>query len=532
MLGLCTLKLRGYYLLLWLQIFIASFIVTAETVNETEVLIPITNASVSDSLTFALLSQRLIAAEKSLSEIPAVLINVSSIMTTDSEVSEQITTATLSNIIQSGVSGFLIDLEYDATGKIWRVKDQNASAAFELILSIIDSFIYSRGSVTKLRFFNILINIVNENDTAVTDESLQNLEDVILRFFEQKSIFTKSELESYGKWPSLEQLLLYMFKQVAFQYVNVVSNSTSVVIDSKYIDFIDSDASNYTCPFKVNSSTEVITYKNSYNEDVDALNQAIYCGYKVVISNSFDNLNGTLNLLNSSLIWGWGLDQPQFTNLNYGEYAGFASRFSRGAFYNCACLNLSKTFESDRIGYGDINKYLWWNVDDCYTSKRSLCKKNGTDNGWAISTSSTDFFDLRSNSIANSQSLGCPEDSLFSLPSSPLELASLYDYFKTFKNETLINIIEKEGIWIELNSVSLSTCWVIGDYTTACPYAEFINTRNFIKMVTPLIVTGGCLLIVGFFLKLKKLPIQNDNKQWKRYTRDFSLKSDPDGVPY
>lgn len=51
-------------------------------------------------------------------------------------------------------------------------------------------------------------------------------------------------------------------------------------------------------------------------------------------------------------------------------------------------------------------------------------------------------------------------------------------------------------------------------------------------MVLPLIVSGGCLILAIFLLKFRRLPVQNDNKQWRKFTKDFINKGDPDGVPY
>lgn len=503
-----------------------------DDLNITNTLLPITNASVSDVLTYALLSQRSILSEQRFSTVPTILMNISSVLNVNSSLNASDATLTLSNIIKSGVDGFLIDLEYDTDNKNWRIYNQNDTITLDFVLSALNSFVYGKFSVTKIRFFNVLLNVVNVDEISIDYDMLNQLENIISNTIEIERIFTSADLNNYIGWPPLKELLLASFSQVSFQLVNVASNSTNLLISNDKLNFINEDLQNYTCPLINKNDTKILTYKASTNYSVNSLNKAIYCGYKVVISNSFETLNETLRLLNTSLVWGWGFNQPATGNSNYGEYDGFASTFGSGDFYGCASLNTSQVFDSEMGNDANLNDYLWWDVANCYDPKRCLCKKPGILDSWEISTVSTDFFDLRSNSMQNAKSHGCSDGSFFSLPSTPLEILSLYKYLRSLNNDTLIEIIKQHGIWIELNSISLSTCWVVGDYTTDCPYAQFINRRNFIKMITPLAVTGGCLMIASFLLKLKKLPTQSDNKRWKRYTKEFASKSDPDGVPY
>lgn len=534
MLKMNLLKILGTWLIFLSQLLqVSGLSLVQNTSNDSTSLLPITDAPTARTLTYALLSQRTIALEQIYTDIPAILINISSIFMPDYNSNSSIAELALSNILAGGVDGFLIDLEYDTTNKTWRIYNQNSVITFELVLSAINSFVFTKSaSIAKLRFFQILLNVVNKDDITIDGEILSQLENDILNVIAETKIFTQSNLKSYTGWPTLEQLLFYLYTQVSFQFVNVATNTSNNIFGSGYLNFINAETQNYTCPLVNKANRDIITYGNFYNPTLNTFNGAIYCGYKVIISSSYEKLNETLQLLNVSLVWGWGLNQPTSVDLSYGEYNGFSGSYGGSSLYGCANLNISQSTTYDGDNDVNVNENLWWTVANCYDSKLCLCKNPDINDSWAISTTPSNFFSLRSDSESNSVDHGCPENTYFTVPKSPIELLSLYNYLETLKNDTLINIIEENGVWIELNSVSLSSCWVVGDYRTTCPYAQFVNTRNFVKMVTPLVVTGGCLLIVGFLLKLKKLPVQNENRQWKRYTKEFGLKSDPDGVPY
>lgn len=501
--------------------------------NIDSVLSPVLNANSSQRLTYALLSERTVSSEYKFSKVPEILLNISSVLTESDELSMNDAFLVLQNFIKAGATGFVIDLEYNEDANDWVVHNQNSYMTFGFILQILNSFSVSKINLSNLRITHVLLNIVDKDNLDDLEHKIQLIQKSIINSLNTERILTANTVKAYEGWPNPQQIILYEYKQFIFHYTNVETDSTSYVMSAKDIDIINDNSSTYQCPLKVGNSSKTLTYKNSEEFTPKSISEAIFCGYKVIISNPFEKFDETIQALNSSLVWGWGKNEPVSVGINFGEYEGFSSSFGGGYYMGCANLNVSMLFdaESNKTAV-DVNTYLWWNVSNCFESKHALCKYPDNYDDWYISENHVDFFNLRSNSISNSVDIGCPNGTFFAIPETPQEMLSVYHSLRKEENRTLIDVIKKEGIWIKLNSISLSTCWVVGDSKTVCPYQQFINKRNFFKMVLPLIVSGGCLILAIFLLKFRRLPVQNDNKQWRKFTKDFINKGDPDGVPY
>lgn len=497
------------------------------------VLSPVLNANSSQRLTYALLSERTISSEYKFNKVPEILLNISSVLTKSDDLSMNDAFLILQNFIKAGVTGFVIDLEYNEDASDWLVHNQNSYLTFGFILQILNSFSVNKINLTNLRITHVLLNIVNKDNLDHLENKIQLIQRSITNSLNTEMILTLDTLKAYEGWPNLQEIILYEYKQFMFHYTNVETDSTSYVMSAKNVDMINDDSLTYQCPLKVDSSSRTLTYKNSETFTSKSISEAIYCGYKAIISNPFENFDETIQALNSSLVWGWGKNEPVSAGINFGEYEGFSSNFGGGYYLGCADLNVSMLFDAEgNKTMVDVNNYLWWNVANCFDSKHVLCKYPDNYDDWYISQNPVDFFHLRSNSTSNSVEIGCPNGTFFDIPKTPQEMLSVYQSLRKEENRTLIDVIKKHGIWIKLNSISLSTCWVVGDSKTVCPYQQFINKRNFFKMVLPLIISGGCLIMAIFLLKFRRLPVQNDNKQWRKFTKDFINKSDPDGVPY
>lgn len=507
--------------------------ITYESDSMENILSPVLNANTSERLTYALLSERTVSSEKKFTQVPEILLNISSVLTKTEDFAMDDAFLVLENIIKAGAVGFVIDLEYNDDKNDWVVYNQSSYMTLAFILEVLSSFTVSRINLSNLRITHVLLNIVNKDQLNGLEQKIQLIQKSIINSVSTERILTANTVNAYEGWPTPEQIILYEYKQFIFHYTNVETDSTSYVMSAKNIDIINDDSLNYQCPLKVENSSKTLTYRNSKEFTAKSINEAIFCGYKVIISNPFEQFNETVMALNASLVWGWGRNQPVSAGINFGEYEGFSSSFGGGYYMGCASLNVTKLFDVENNKTAvNVNNYLWWNVSNCFESKHALCKFPDNNNDWYISQKPVDFFHLRSGSIDNSDDIGCPNGTLFALPKTPQEMLSVYHSLRKEDNQTLIDIIKTDGIWIELNSVSLSTCWVVGDYKTTCPYQQFINQRNFFRMVLPLIVSGGCLIVAIFLLKLRRLPVQNDNKQWRKFIKDFANKSDPDGVPY
>mgnify|MGYP003365272688 FL=1 len=501
------------------------------TINK--ILSPVLNANTSDRLTYALLSERTVSSENKFTQVPELLINISSVIYNTNDLQANDAFVVLENFIKAGATGFAVDIEYNQSTNEWGVYNQNSLMTFDFILGVLSNFSVDKMNLSNLRIMHVLLNIIDKEKINNLEEKLQLIQNSIESKIGLNRVLTINSINSQSGWPTPVEIILYDYRQFIFHYVNVETDSTKAVMSGKYIDVVYDSSQNFSCPLQIDNSTTTLTYRNSEVFTSTNINEAIYCGYKVIISNPFENFNETINALNSSLVWGWGKNEPTISSINFGEYEGFSSSFGGGYYMGCAILNATNVFDiQSNSSLVDVKNFLWWNVSNCYENKPALCRYPGDTDTWFISNKQVNYFLLRADSTENAENNGCPEGTYFTVPKTPKEMLSAYRFIKQLDNQTLIDIVKEKGIWIELNSVSLSTCWVVGDYKTKCPYQQFINKRNFFRMVLPLIISGGCLMLAIFMLKFRRLPVQNDNKQWKKFIKEFANKSDPDGVPY
>ncbi|EDK44662.1 hypothetical protein LELG_02841 [Lodderomyces elongisporus NRRL YB-4239] len=159
-----------------------------------------------------------------------------------------------------------------------------------------------------------------------------------------------------------------------------------------------------------------------------------------------------------------------------------------------------------------------WTVEDCYTEYQYACKNITSPNDWFISTRSRrSYFDIDNDA--------CPDGYNFSLPRLSIEMAALY------------NVIKKENaeypVWIDLNDITISTCFVSGGPYAQCPYQKTVTTKKFIRMIAPSSIVALVILFLIFLENLfRKNQLQtNRKKYWKKVLSEHYAKHEQEGVP-
>lgn len=161
---------------------------------------------------------------------------------------------------------------------------------------------------------------------------------------------------------------------------------------------------------------------------------------------------------------------------------------------------------------------MTWRVDNCYNSNIGLCRYKNTAFKWLVRSNKATYFDFDSY-----QGSKCPDQYTFNIPRTPLEQRSLISYLKNAS-------FPDTQIWIDLNSISVSNCWVSGGPYASCPYEKVISRRNFVKMMVPASVCSFALLCIVVYLSVLKVPIYDNRKNWRRVINKIS-KSELEGVP-
>ncbi|CAG60270.1 uncharacterized protein GVI51_I01683 [Nakaseomyces glabratus] len=227
------------------------------------------------------------------------------------------------------------------------------------------------------------------------------------------------------------------------------------------------------------------------------------CGYSPMIANRFDSANITalIDLLAPAVVWSWAVGQPILT-------VSVPRKTSDLVAENCAAFNFA---------YNNFSAN--WFVENCYSKKRALCRSDKQIFNWTATNVKDSYFEMD----GYRGETKCPNTYSFSIPRTPLEQRSILLQFEAsqFNDDTL---------WIDLNSISVSNCWVSGGSYASCPYQRAVSTRNFVAMMVPVTVCSFVLLMMALYFSLFRIPIYDNRYNWRRVVNNYS-KTEVDGVP-
>ncbi|CCF58364.1 hypothetical protein KAFR_0E02110 [Kazachstania africana CBS 2517] len=425
------------------------------------------------------------------------------------------------SLLESGVQGFVLDIELQ--NGIWVIVDTPLS--FETFLTTLHSHILETDNTlfaSLLVMFLRISSISNETNSSSIHSTTptQNLADILTQQVGSSYIYTQDDLLSHNslgvsglnsttpEWPTLKEFLYGSHKRLFIAELSTNYLSTSSYVFPNSLLHYDIDNATLSCPQNMGEFKNVqnISWKflESSFTDTD-ISEYISCGLSPIISNSFDvtNLTEILSLLDNSVVWSWANGEPRYVNSesDMGKDPTQA--------YNCASL----TFNS-------YNSSMDWKVINCYNSKGGLCQKNDDEYTWLVSNGDKDsYIDFYKKADIN-----CPEGYHFSLPVTPLQKRSL--------NLHLSNSSDNDDleVWININSLAVSNCWVTGGASTQCPYQTNISKRSFVGMMAPLAACAFVLLVIVVYLSLVSVPIHDNRKNWRRVINKVS-KSEFEGVP-
>lgn len=315
-------------------------------------------------------------------------------------------------------------------------------------------------------------------------------------------------IDDNATWPTLESFIYGKRKRILISELSTVFNqSTSPYFFPNSILHFDQQNTTLECPSTENQFRNVSSIKWRILEsqfDTTNIKQYMKCGLSPIVTNpySISNVTQITPLLKSGMIWSWGTNEPRLSN----------SRLLMGKdsmqAYNCAMLKYVATDGS-----------TYWSVDNCYSTRPMLCKNKSDPYDWMLSKERHKYFTYYNGKDEDI----CPENYTFSLPITQLEQRSLRLYLEESE-------ISSSNIWINLNSIAVSNCWLIGNRGVVCPYQRSVSKRNFVSMLVPVVVICAFLLVCVLYLSLLSVPIHDNRKNWRRVVNKIS-KSEMEGVP-
>ncbi|OOQ88167.1 Lectin C-type domain protein [Penicillium brasilianum] len=144
-----------------------------------------------------------------------------------------------------------------------------------------------------------------------------------------------------------------------------------------------------------------------------------------------------------STAWAWAMGEPEGADTGGGT---------------------GDTPSFDRCAFMDLSSEGHWRATNCSQTRRGACRIGHSPFSWTISNATAEYSNVSDT---------CPPGSNFAVPRTGLENTYLYKYLLT-QPETIINPASNDAtlreIYIDFNSIDVTSCWVSGGPEAQCPY--------------------------------------------------------------
>lgn len=235
----------------------------------------------------------------------------------------------------------------------------------------------------------------------------------------------------------------------------------------------------------------------------DTIHTVINYGYSPIINHSLSSFDDVPTLLNYSL-WSWGWNQPMnetvSKTVDSDEDGGSDSILDSINAYRCAAMNIEGIFS----------------VQNCYEEFQIVCRNSSNPYGWILNKNNGTYFQASDDR--------CSDDWEFSVPKDAIQQQSLTNYL------TNVGLTTNDYVWIDMNSIAVSDCWVTGGTYATCPYSKMDSSRHFVSMITPAAVFCFSVLAGMFLLRFRTVPVQDNRKHWRKLINQFT-ENEKEGVP-
>lgn len=174
------------------------------------------------------------------------------------------------------------------------------------------------------------------------------------------------------------------------------------------------------------------------------------CGISPVLNSTLFGQTADANVdpyrnVSLSTGWAWAIGEPQGADTGGGTYG--EPKFDR-----CAVM--------------DVSLQGRWRATNCTEQRRSACRVGNSPFEWQLSNAAAAYRDVSDT---------CPPGSAFAVPRTGLENTYLYKYLLT-QSPSLIDPASTDPtlreVYIDFNSIDVTSCWVSGGALASCPYAS------------------------------------------------------------
>lgn len=466
-------------------------------------------------------SQRDLMDNVTIDQVPLIGVNIFDSFLKHGKNDDTRTLINFMELMHYGVQSFTVDLE--ARRNEWMLKESNIS--FGKFLNVFHNYVNSSDNNLSANMLVLLLRISPSNSSSNSTSMGQdgnNITDILDKNLGRQRIYTPDDLEfdrengqtystsgdnSVG-WPILGSFLYHKRRRVVLMEItkSLVHQNTPYIFNGSSILHLDKGNATLEAPKTVAKIRSLAAIGWRFLESSFTppdIKQYTDMGYNPIITNEYSaqNFSDIYPLLNATILWSWRPNQPKSASTNETTHG------QQLVAYNCAALH-----------YTPSNFSASWEVENCYAKHKGLCKHQSERYVWVTSKNHDTSF-----KFDGLNSRKCPDNYHFSLPKTPLEQLAVTQYLRNISSEDAY-------FWIDLNSIYVNDCWVIGGPDASCPYQRVVSKRNFVSMFTPITVCSLVILCIMLYLNLLRVPIHNNRKSWRRIVNEVS-KSDVDGVP-
>ncbi|RAH40210.1 Lectin C-type domain protein [Aspergillus brunneoviolaceus CBS 621.78] len=150
--------------------------------------------------------------------------------------------------------------------------------------------------------------------------------------------------------------------------------------------------------------------------------------------------------LSMATSWAWSIHQPADTSTSSSDSDSDTSTNN-----HCAVMDLTLA------GH--------WRAVNCSLTRHAACRVGTAPFTWRLSATAHSFADAYDHA--------CPPNTSLSIPRTGVENSFLYHYLLTQFDvlDSAATATTKKEVWLDLNSLDVTSCWVTGGPDAGCPYA-------------------------------------------------------------
>lgn len=198
--------------------------------------------------------------------------------------------------------------------------------------------------------------------------------------------------------------------------------------------------------------------------------------------------------------WAWAIGEPQ------GASSGGGTA-DTPSFDRCAIMDLSSDGR--------------WRATNCSETRRGACRLGNSPFSWILSNATAEYSNVSDT---------CPPGSNLAVPRTGLENTYLYKYLLT-QPETKINPVSTDAtlreIYIDFNSIDVTSCWVTGGPEAKCPYGSDPQQLERRTVLVAAIAGIVILIITALTLFVKCNANRRNSRRRKRVIEGWEY----EGVP-